>query len=77
MCQEKNEEEDFAAFKITSIHRFDNSKTTQKDQRNTNYSDKKQKHKEQQNSVLRVFISPIMIRTLCFRMYRTREDSSL
>ena len=49
MCKEK-EEEDLHAFKIASMHRYNDSKTTlKKEQRKTNYSDQKQ-HKDQQNN---------------------------
>ena len=52
MCQGKKEEEDLIAFKIASIHRYNDLKTTPKKARKEpDYSHQKQyrKHKDQQN----------------------------
>ena len=44
MCQERKEEEDSFALKITSTHRYNNSKTIEKEQRVSNYIDQKNRH---------------------------------
>ena len=52
MCQEKKEEEDLPAFKIASMHWYNDKKSTKKKaQRKTDYSDQKQyrQHKHRQN----------------------------